>query len=416
MSKYSFRAHAASDRRKWIAVTIAILLIVAIIVTGVLTDWFINWNKYCLFGHAYGEDGICTRCGKEMSEVSKLDDPEEESINGGGIATVLPGNGIQLLASKMTPILGVPTSVVENTWKLTATVDKYADNKLVDWTVEFVDPSSEWATGKTVTDYLTITPESDGALSATANVLQPFGEQIKVICTARDTTLGTISAECLFDYVKKILSLDINMPSVHKSTTFTFDAGYSDYTVDSEVDFSIYENFGLPAQNSPVYMTVNPDFKTAFNSAMCDEVISLGKSVENYKYSNLPSLTYYLAPQLYVGSVFNDEWRVSLSSPTLPTPSAPVSTYDDNELLSYFFAYTPYGFSGASWLPDDTRLVVFRKVIPTTPVGSFTLYYRSRYDGRSYSIGSLEVDIKLDGSSIFVPIHDVTLNESHIYV
>lgn len=407
----AFYKHKRNDCIKWIAVFLAIILL-ALGVAAALTQGFKSANAYCWLGHDYDENGICTRCGAEKLDENGVDD--EISVKGGGIATVLPSNGIQLLATKMTPVSGVPISVVENTWELTATVDKYADNKLVDWTVEFVNPSSEWAIGKTVTDYVTVTPISDGALTATVTVLKDFGEQIKVVCSARDTTLGTISAECLFDYVKKIVSLNINMPSVDKTSTFTFDAECTDYTVDSEVVFSVFDDF-VPNGRGYVYMTVNPDFKTAFNSAMCDEVISLGKSVENYKYSNLPNLTYYLAPGVHVGLV-NSEWCVTLYEPTLPTPSAPVSTYDDNELLSYFFAYTPYGFSSGSWLPDDTRLVAFRKVIPTTPVGSFTVYYRAVYDGHIYSRGSVNVDIKLDGSSIFVPIHDVTLNESHIYV
>lgn len=44
----------------------------------------------------------------------------------------------------------------------------------------FVDASSAWATGKTVTDYVTVTPTANGALTANVECIKDFGEQIKV--------------------------------------------------------------------------------------------------------------------------------------------------------------------------------------------------------------------------------------------
>ena len=41
-----------------------------------------------------------------------------------------------------------------------------AANKKVDWTIAFKNASSTWATGKTVTEYATVTPSADGALTA----------------------------------------------------------------------------------------------------------------------------------------------------------------------------------------------------------------------------------------------------------
>ena len=57
--------HEKSDRRKWAAITIVVLLIIAAIVLGVLSNWYTDFNKYCVFGHDYGEDNKCVRCGKE---------------------------------------------------------------------------------------------------------------------------------------------------------------------------------------------------------------------------------------------------------------------------------------------------------------------------------------------------------------
>lgn len=68
--------------------------------------------------------------------------------------------------------------------------------------VAFVNPDSEWATGKTVTDYVTVTPTSDGALTVNVECLQAFGEQIVITVVSRDNPL--VTATCTIDYAQKI--------------------------------------------------------------------------------------------------------------------------------------------------------------------------------------------------------------------
>ena len=80
-----------------------------------------------------------------------------------------------------------------------------ATNKKVDWSVSFVNPDSEWAAGKTVTDYVTITPESDGSNKAVIQCLQDFGEQIKAVATSRDNAAA--KAECTVDFAKRITDI-----------------------------------------------------------------------------------------------------------------------------------------------------------------------------------------------------------------
>ncbi len=392
MSNYNFAAHAASDRRKWAAVTIAILFIIAVIVIGVLTDWFTNWNKYCLFGHDYGEDGICTRCGKEkLDEVEKAssdnnktdeggDDRKDAAVNGGGMASVLPGNGIRLMAAKMSPIDGVPTSVVENTWTLTATVNEEADNKLVDWTVVWVNPSSEWANGKTVTDYLTITPESDGALSATAKVLQAFGEQIKVVCTARDTTLGTKSAECLFDYVQKITGITFNMPQVSSETTsFSYEFETSDYTV---------------------------------------------ASIQKLELSDgRLRLTRYFHNSLSIKLSALDESQPLIANPVIEIRNNNEIYLTASQMLSHGSIFG-YGFSGLFCALESPKASASATKIYSCfcqavqevsgPHATFDVKLTATYSGQTYTSSTKTIDVTFDGDALFLPVSELTLDRDHI--
>lgn len=99
---------------------------------------------------------------------------------------------------------------------LTATISpETADNKAVDWSVAFVNPSSSWANGKKVTDYVTVLPSSDGALTATVNCLKAFGEQIIITVTSRANPKA--KAECTLDYARRILDTALYQAELGKN-------------------------------------------------------------------------------------------------------------------------------------------------------------------------------------------------------
>lgn len=91
---------------------------------------------------------------------------------------------------------------------LVATVEpSYATKIAVDWIVSFTNPESEWAAGKTVTDYVTVTPTEDGSLTATVECLQPFGEQIIVKVVSREN--AEISDTCPLEYMRRVESVSL---------------------------------------------------------------------------------------------------------------------------------------------------------------------------------------------------------------
>lgn len=217
MSNFSLRSHASSDRRKWAAVTIAILFIIAVIVTGVLTDWFTNWNKYCLFGHDYDVNGVCTRCGEEKSDDIIETISDQMIINdvtfGKGLAVSI--HRIPRAAFEAYGIM----SIAESAQQITATVQPSdATDQTVDWSIAWTNAASDWATGKTATDYVTVTPTQDGALTANVQCLQPFAEQMIITCTSRDDT--SKSATCTVDYKKKVTAVETSFSIAGMGGTF----------------------------------------------------------------------------------------------------------------------------------------------------------------------------------------------------
>lgn len=77
----------------------------------------------------------------------------------------------------------------------------------VDWTIAFNDPSSEWASGKDPSGYVSLAPLSDGALQATVSCKEAFGEQIIVTATSRYSAASF--ASCTVDYEKRLLDREV---------------------------------------------------------------------------------------------------------------------------------------------------------------------------------------------------------------
>lgn len=96
----------------------------------------------------------------------------------------------------------------ETAYTLTATVYPVsASDKTVDWTIAWANAESAWATGKTVTDYVTAQAQADGSTVCIVSCLQAFGEQIEVTVTSRANENAT--ATCTLDYTRRLLQVDI---------------------------------------------------------------------------------------------------------------------------------------------------------------------------------------------------------------
>ena len=110
--------------------------------------------------------------------------------------------------------------IAETAYTVTATVtgaSLTSEQKNVTWgAAAFKNPSSSWATGKSVSTYVTATPSGN---KLTLQCLKAFGEQIVVKCTSSFNS--AVSKELTVDYKEKVEFTGITLDSKNVTGTLT---------------------------------------------------------------------------------------------------------------------------------------------------------------------------------------------------
>ena len=131
--------------------------------------------------------------------------PEAETSGGVVTAdgTVMESGGVYPLPERMafTSVSAESTLASDGVTVQAGVQPRDATNRAVDWSLSWKNAASSWANGKSVTDYVTVTPTSDGSTTATVRCLQKFGEQILLTVTSRDNPKATASTTV--DYYKR---------------------------------------------------------------------------------------------------------------------------------------------------------------------------------------------------------------------
>lgn len=151
-------------------------------------------------------------------------------------------NGIMLTS-------GVATTAADGTTtkELTATVTPANTSALTySWSVAFKNASSAWATGKDVSDYVTVTQDSSNKFKATVTFKKRFSEQIivTIACIIKPSVKATATVDCY----KEVTGF--NFKAVNKydsSNVVTYDGkspGSDGYFTDSEYDINYSFTYG----------------------------------------------------------------------------------------------------------------------------------------------------------------------------
>ena len=182
MSNYELYEHKRSDTVKWVLTLISFIL-VGVMLAGIILGWF------------------------------EKDDAEEEQAGAPAYSFIVgnsEGNRMTLTSVRNSAVTGESVTI-------TATVepDNEAENTGVDWTAAWKNAESVWASGKSVSDYVTLAPGGEDYAASkrvTLENLQPFAEQIVVKATARDDP--GITATCTADYAQKPVNFSLSFGEV----------------------------------------------------------------------------------------------------------------------------------------------------------------------------------------------------------
>ena len=206
---------------------------------------------------------------EQSNEANK---PTNETILAGGMQVgEVQDYGIKLMSASI-PVTSYAdygvAAIAETAVTINATIEPIdAANHGIDWTLAWSNPSSTWATGKTVTDYVNI---SSSGKSATVSCIQPFGQQIIVKATSQDNP--DVSAVCTLEYAQKVTAASLNIGNIAVNfggstevkyevcPTVTGSGGVINANVTTNDVYTIAEAF-----TKTVKFTLDPDTEKWFN-------------------------------------------------------------------------------------------------------------------------------------------------------
>ena len=322
-------------------------------------------------------------------EETPDDGKDETADNGGAVIGEGESNGISLMSAKIATAdyaaNGIST-MAETAYMLTATITPdNATYKAADWSVAFVNPESEWAMGKTVTDYVTVTSTADGALTANVECKQAFGEQIKVTVTSRENSNAT--ANCMVDYIKRVTSFtaDFSATELDFDTTYniTFSPVYSEGTLQGTI---------TSYTNADIQLTEG--FKDAIEAKMKDGY------VETLTYYDPANFTYDSEAQTFTfstGSITSPFLAFAKSSAPKPTFNDPADKVTAVKVRDDF----NNAFTLAAGEYGDTQAV-------------FTVDYIYSYNDAQFSAGTVSVNLKFDAEALVIVVTGIKLNADNI--
>lgn len=198
--KNEFQKHKKNDGIKWIA-TLTAFVMLAVGVTAAITKGFKDFNPYGWFNKE-----------KEISAIAvdeKGNAMENDKVY--SMPSQLNFSGQALLAAAEN---GVSVNINATVLPVTA------ENKKVDWTVEWSDTTKT----EPVSQYVTVTPTTDGSTTARVTCLKSFTGEILIIVTTRE---GGFNAMCTVSFIGKPSALAIKGNGVTSSNNSNIGEFYS---------------------------------------------------------------------------------------------------------------------------------------------------------------------------------------------
>ena len=347
--------------------TVIILILTTALIIGALaalSSGFTNWDVKTWFG------------GNDEAAIEEAE--TDETDKSGAVIGESVGSGMVLTSASIARAdyekYGV-SPLAETAYTLTATITPAtADNKNVSWSVVWANLTSSWASGKAVTNYVTVTPSSSGSLTATVECKQAFGEQIIVTCTSQQN--ADAKASCTVDYYERISSIDASISNVALSSG-------SDIPFTTGMNFTVKPTYSAGTLEDSYTHTAKVKFTSAFEDHL-----------EGYSDNYIGGMTI----RDFFGSGYSTEYTLNYGT------------------INYtFFEMLCYSDSGGSYTIDDDPYFadVFYSALKAYNGDVFTFTLTSTGKG-SGTTKQQSYDVGVNTSSIAINVAELELNKNGI--
>lgn len=207
-------------------------------------------------------------------------------------------NGIMTLSAET-----VATEDGTKVHRLTATLKPEGSDDTVDWSIAWGEEAVYWdgqeigqdkADKGEVTEYVTLTPTSDGALTADVVGLKDFGT--KAVITAAVRSNPEIKATCIVDYVMRMTEMNIRLYHTDKTNSaYNAKMKLSFYMTENEEE--AYQAALHPVRPSllnttsfPLYEIEKGTFQYIHGACATDDKLIEGTSIESEAKTSSPSM------------------------------------------------------------------------------------------------------------------------------
>ena len=373
MSNNELYEHKRSDTVKWVLTLFAFIL-VGVMLAGVILGWFDKKEEPPAEEEQTEQAAVTDGEGNAMDEDIVYPMPEKMSFSAAAFA--------QPLAQFGEPSGTTVTSPQSVDVRIEAYVyPESAANKAVDFSVAWGNAPTHGS--EQVSNYLTVTPDSDGSTTATVSCKKSFGDDTIIITVT--TREGGYTATCTVSFTGIVSGIEITSSTATKkstsargeyyelgtSKTYTFNIGLTNAFNDAAGNLSVTEiggegnmYFGNGSYNDGGYINFTDmvqksigefadDFITSATISGNTLTVKTGsKILENY-YSSYGPVEYFITDIYYDRYVveMNDDWSIKDSSDTFRNQNAKSNA--QNIGSCYFYVTVKDSISG---LTETVRL------------------------------------------------------------
>ena len=373
MSNNELYEHKQSDTVKWV-LTLFAFIFVGVMLAGIILGWFDKKEEPPAEEEQTEQAAVTDGEGNAMDEDIVYPMPEKMSFSAAAFA--------QPLAQFGEPSGTTVTSPQSVDVRIEAYVyPESAANKAVDFSVAWGNAPTHGS--EQVSNYLTVTPDSNGSTMATVSCKKSFGDDTIVITVT--TREGGYTATCTVTFTGIASGIEITSSTATKkstsergeyyelgtSKTYTFNIGLTNAFNDAAGNLSVTEiggegnmYFGNGSYNDGGYINFTDmvqksigefadDFITSATISGNTLTVKTGsKILENY-YSSYGPDEYFITDIYYDRYVveMNDDWSIKDSSDTFRNQNAQSNA--QNIGSCYFYVTVKDSISG---LTETVRL------------------------------------------------------------